>query len=531
MRFLKTSLLGGTLALICGLLLLIVGIAVVSAITVSTRDARHALAERASQMTAVLSGGAGTALWDLDSAGALTLLRPLTDDPDFTGARILDAHGAVFAEIGGAGGGVETVGERVRLIRGANSQQGEREIGVLELELSVARAEADIASRAWTIALAGFQMLAVVCGALALILHGATKPIRQMTGTMALLAEGIVDVTVPALKRQDEVGRMAEALSTLREHAAERLHYIRRQEHLMEEIERTVEERTHELRDTLETLQRAQEELVRTERMAALGGMVAAMAHEINTPLGNSLTVATTLSEKIGQFRGMLDGKELRRSALRDYSDSFDTAGRLLIGNLTRAAELVGGFKRVAVDQTSELRRTFDLAEVCNEVAAMLRPAYKHRRERIEVDIPAGIILNSYPGALGQVLTNLVANAMIHAFDDAAAANVLAPALALADEEEPARKIGSIVIRAGEFGGDRVVLTVADDGAGIAPDILPRIFDPFFTTKFGAGGSGLGLHIVYAIVTRVLGGQVKVASDAERGTIFTMSMAHEAPAR
>jgi signal transduction histidine kinase len=168
----------------------------------------------------------------------------------------------------------------------------------------------------------------------------------------------------------------------------------------------------------------------------------------------------------------------------------------------------------VAVDQTSELRRTFELDVVCNEVVAMLAPSYKRSPVVFALDLPPGVVLDSYPGALGQILTNLVANAMLHGFSDGADG-------------------GSIRVSARRLedtgGGDRIALSVADDGAGIPAAILPRVFDPFFTTKFGAGGSGLGLHIVYAIVTRVLGGAITVESQVGVGTRFLMTLPLVAP--
>lgn len=507
----QKSLLTRTVALVCAPLLIAVALTVLAAIDYSQQDARGALTRRAERTVALLAGGAADALWNLDRPAAVSLLRPVTSDPDFAGVRIVDSYGAVFAAFGTDGPAAPGVLiTRVPLLHGSGAASDGR-IGTLEFRLDSTQGEALIFDRARTIALFGCGLLVIVCGLLVLIVHGVTKPIRAMTHTMANLAAGNPDVSVPATRRRDEVGRMAAALATLKEHAAERLRYIERQAGLMEEIERTVAQRTRALRDALETLQRTQEELVRSEKMAALGGMVAAMAHEINTPLGNGLTVATTLIEKVKGFRALMEGKELRRSVLLGYADDFDTAVQLLVGNLGRAADLIGGFKRVAVDQTSELRRTFLLDEVCGEVVAMLRPTYKHASVTMEVTLPEGVLLDSYPGALGQVITNLVSNAVLHGFT-------------------PDRG-GTVRIGAGLPVDGRVTLMIADDGAGIPPAVLPRIFDPFFTTKFGAGGSGLGLHIVYALVTRVLGGAIAVESTVGVGTSFTIVLPLTAPVR
>lgn len=328
--------------------------------------------------------------------------------------------------------------------------------------------------------------------------YGIVLPLRQSLWALTRLSQGDTELTIPGEDRHDELGELSAAMREFRDKLRDR-----------QRLQALEAERTRELLATLDKLQRTQDELVRTEKLAALGRMVAGIAHEVNTPLGNGLTVATTLSEKVGEFRVILDGKELRRSVLRDYSEMFETAQRLLVTNLTRAAELISSFKRVAVDQTSEVRRVYDLRVVCNEVTTMLWPTYKKSGNRIDVEIPEGIAMTGYPGALGQVLTNLVDNAMMHAF--------------------PNDRSGTVRIEAGRDSGDCIWMTVADDGKGISENDLPRIFDPFFTTRLGDGGSGLGLHIVYALVTRVLAGHIEVASAPGRGTCFSLRLPLAAP--
>lgn len=514
-NLLARSLLARTVTLICAPLLLIVAAAVAAAISYSSQDARRALAERGRQTVALLTGSAAEALWNIDVAGAQTILTPLLQDPDFVGVRIIDADGSIFYQLGAivpqrAG----LIIEQTALFRGgvfAGQPAPSRQIGVLALQLADDRAEHEIFVRAVSIAAVGFSLAALTCGLLAALMAGVTAPIKTMTESMTALAAGRVDVALVPVDRSDELGRMAAALATLKLHAVERLGYIERQALHVEEIERTVAERTATLRETLETLQRAQDELVRSEKLAALGGMVAAIAHEINTPLGNGLTVATTLSDKAAEFRQAMEGRELRRSFLREYADGVVAACGLLTSNLLRAADLIGRFKRVAVDQTGEVRRIFALDAVCGEIVAMLGPSYKHARAQIVLDLPAGVTMDGYPGALGQVLTNLVANAMTHGFGDGT-------------------REGQVTISAVFNPGDSyVTLAVADDGAGAPAAALPRLFDPFFTTRLGSGGSGLGLHIVYAIVTRVLGGTISVESELGVGTRFAMVLPLKAP--
>jgi len=259
----------------------------------------------------------------------------------------------------------------------------------------------------------------------------------------------------------------------------------------------------------LAELQAAQEELVRTEKLAALGGMVAGIAHEINTPIGSALTVASTIGERVEAFRELRAANQLKRSTLDEFSDMLASAAHLLIGNLLRAADLIRSFKRVAVDQTSEQRRVFELRTTTEEVVAMLRPGFKRSRHLVEIDISEDIRMDSYPGAVGQIVTNLVQNAVLHGFEG---------------------REGGVIRIAARLAPQRMVeMTIEDDGIGIAEEVRQRIFDPFFTTKFGRGGSGLGMHIVYALVTKTLAGRISVVSTQGAGTKVVLSFPLVAP--
>ena len=273
-------------------------------------------------------------------------------------------------------------------------------------------------------------------------------------------------------------------------------------------LERRVVERTEALRKsndelaaTLSTLQRAQSELVRSEKLAALGSLVAGVAHELNTPIGNCITVASTLDEQVAHFVESLE-QGVRRSTLESFTGSARLAADILLRNLRRASELVVSFKQVAVDQTSSQRREFTLEEVVAEILLTLQPTIRKSPVVVDYEIPQEIVCDSYPGPLGQVLANLINNALLHAFEG--------------------RDQGTIRINARKLTDTHFELSVADDGEGIAVADQSRIFDPFFTTKLGKGGSGLGLHIVYNLVTGVLGGDIAVYSEPGRGTRFVI---------
>ena len=284
---------------------------------------------------------------------------------------------------------------------------------------------------------------------------------------------------------------------------------------LNSELERRVEERTLALSDandelaaTIEHLKATQEQLVQVEKLAALGTLVAGIAHELNTPIGNGLMAVTTLRDRLQEFRADSAGG-LRRSAFDALFAAFETGSDIAARNLRRAAELIAGFKQVAVDQTSSQRRRFALREVVDEILLTLIPTLRRTPFKVDKAIPEDLLLDSYPGPLGQALANLVNNAVLHAFDG--------------------REQGSIRITASGMPGGRIAIRVRDDGCGIPTDQQARVFEPFFTTRMGRGGTGLGLHLVHGIVTNVLGGTIAVESRVGEGTEFTLVLPVNAP--
>jgi PAS domain S-box-containing protein len=273
-------------------------------------------------------------------------------------------------------------------------------------------------------------------------------------------------------------------------------------------LETRVQERTEELSNTLARLQQAQEDLIQSEKLASLGALVAGVAHEMNTPLGNGVMAVSTMRAALKTFQtASADG--LRRSALDELIKAMDTGTDIATRNLQRAADLVTSFKQVAADQTSEQRRKFELTEVIQENILTLSPLLKRQGVALRTNLQEGIPMDSYPGPLGQVLTNLVTNALTHAFDQHANPTLDIEAYPAAD--------------------DSVVVQVRDNGCGITPDLLPRVFDPFVTTRMGQGGTGLGLYIAYNIVTKSLGGAIKVDSQVGQGTLFTLRVPLVAP--
>ncbi len=274
---------------------------------------------------------------------------------------------------------------------------------------------------------------------------------------------------------------------------------IRAKDELIEEVQRTA----NELRTALDNLEQARDRLVQSEKMAALGQLVAGVAHEINTPIGVALTAATYLGERTGEFRHVFTENRMKRSDLQAYVDMAGQSADLLRYNIQRAAQLIQSFKQVAVDQASEQHRGFELKSYLEQLITSLAPEVRKAGHSLVMACEEDICLTSYPGALAQVLTNLVSNAIAHAYDRGTAGTIALTAM---------------------LDGANAALTVSDNGRGIEPENMSRIYDPFFTTKRGAGGSGLGLHIVFNIVTETLNGHIDCRSTPGLGTSFTVTI-------
>lgn len=255
------------------------------------------------------------------------------------------------------------------------------------------------------------------------------------------------------------------------------------------------------LLQTLTQLHTTQAQLMAAEKMASLGRLVAGLAHEISTPIGIAVTAASVWEDRIHELRQLYQSGRMKRADFEEFLQTIFESGRLIAHNLQRAADLIQSFKQVAVDQSSEAIRDINLKAYLYEVVTSLRPELKRTNLTVEIIGEGDVVLQSYPGALSQIITNLILNSIAHAY---------AP-----------NETGRLTITI-ERQQDKVYLYYSDDGKGIPVANHARIFEPFFTTRRGQGGSGLGLHIVYNLVTQKLGGTIRFQSQEGVGTIFTI---------
>jgi len=284
----------------------------------------------------------------------------------------------------------------------------------------------------------------------------------------------------------------------------------KRTESELRRLNLSLESQVTETRQALNQLRDAQTQLVQSEKLASLGSLVAGMAHEINTPLGIGVSAASTLQVLAEQIRERHDSGEMTRSDLKRFVQAAIDSSDLVLKNLQRAADLMQSFKQVTVDQASGERRRFALKPYLDEVITSLSPKFKGNQHRVRVNCPDDLVVDGYPGAVAQIVTNFITNSMMHAY--------------------PERKDGQMEIGA-SIQGDDVVLAYRDDGVGIEPANLGRVLDPFFTTRRGTGGSGLGLHVVYNLVTQRLGGTVQVKSEPGNGAEFIVRFPVRQPAQ
>ena len=452
------------------------------------------------------------ALWNLDKPKVGSLLEAEMLLPEVLGVRVYDSTtGNLFSgkmrnqsgQIVPAGPGAEMDGEAVPAtltFRGVDPEVDlEKPVTVGRVVINFSHGQirealaAELTRRLLEIVTLDLIMVLALTYSLRLIF----KPLKQLhAGLFELATRETEKVEELPEGRQDEIGDLARGFN----------HILRRLRAIIGETRQAEEAATRASAQTAQALQelrQAQDSLVQSERLASLGALVAGIAHEINTPVGISLTSASVLLQETNHIRQALDAGSIKKSDILAYADTAAEGARLIMSNAERAAHLIQSFKQIAVDQTNEMRRPFRLKEYIDEVIMSLHPRLKHTHINVMVDCPADIELDSYPGAFAQVLTNLTMNALTHAYD--------------------AGSVGCIHIDAALL-DDNVDIIFRDDGKGIATEHLEKIFDPFFTTQRGRGGTGLGLNIVFNLIAKRFGGSIGVESHLGKGTAFRIRL-------
>jgi signal transduction histidine kinase len=380
----------------------------------------------------------------------------------------------------------------ISIIDGLQSQMRQRE---QRAQASFDRTMTDMFHTVVLVA-AGFLSAIVIGGVI--VARSIRLPLRELQTAMHAIVSGHYGRVIEDTEARDEIGDMARAVEVFRENAMAR----RRAEIELRASKESAETALTELRDT-------QKSLIDAEKLAALGGLVAGVAHEVNNPVGISLTVASSLVRRCDMFAAETKQGSLRRSRLDEFIGNVGDAARQLVANLHRAGDLIQSFKQVAVDRSHAERREFDLGEATEQIVASVRPVLRKAQVGIELDIPPGIVMDSDPGSYGQVLTNVFLNAVNHAFPDG--------------------RTGSIRVTVRSLGKHDVEIIIADNGVGMSEEVRRRAFDPFFTTRRSQGGTGLGLHIIHNLVTQSLGGRLSLVSARGRGTTIRIVLPRAAP--
>lgn len=339
----------------------------------------------------------------------------------------------------------------------------------------------------FTVWLLGLAAACLVSGLLVLayLIYGLGRPFSRMAALMVRLLHGDLGVGVPGQQRKDELGEVARALAQFKEVMVER------------------QQRTERHEKALRDLRETQEHLIQAAKMASLSQLVAGIAHGMSSPVSVMVTGASKLAEEVVRLRSRFFQGRLRKSEFRDFVENADDLSALLLSNSQRAAELIVHFKQLAAEPAAAEFSTFRLRPFLEDVLAGLAPGLESRGHRILlVSCPHELAITSCAGAVTQVLGSLAANAEEHAFDEG--------------------KAGEITVSVRPVDDRQIELVLADNGRGMAPDVLPRIFDPFFTRRRRTGSSGLGLYIVYNTVNHLLQGRITASSTEGRGSTFTI---------
>jgi two-component system NtrC family sensor kinase len=448
-------------------------------------------------------------LWDFDADVSTKLIESEMLIPEINAIQVFDASSNLFAS---------TVRDQHGLINSTLDIHGLEGVPV-EAEIYLTKKTSDISAPAkrigrvvayfsrhridellWENALHTIVELLFIDVLLILVLHLSLRlvftPLGQLANALNDLSEqgGEYAAELP----ESRLSEFSEVINGYNKIQGKFNHVIAH----LHQAEAATRAEAHKVEQAYDSLKDAQEAMLRSEKLASLGGMVAGVAHEINTPVGITLTSASVLMEATEQLHHEIEAGPMKKSIVLAYIATATESARLILKNAERASHLIYSFKQVASDQTSEQRRKYELGEYIQEVMSSLHPKLRTKQINIKIHCPNPIKLDGFPGAMAQVLTNLTMNAVTHAF--------------------AGREQGEIQISAVQA-GEAVNMTFIDNGVGISHANIGKIFDLFFTTKRDLGGTGLGLNIVHNILYKKLNGSISVSSEEGKGTCFFMN--------
>lgn len=373
------------------------------------------------------------------------------------------------------------------------------ELGDLRGILSIKMPAAALEKRTWDLFYqnAQIQLFGMICIFILLLFiirSSIIKPLSDLSDAMLDVSNGQLSKRITGL--HGEFSTMQKSFNIMGEEL----------QNSQNQLENRVEQRTKQLSETntvlteaLDTLQKTQQQLVEKEKMAALGGLVAGVAHEINTPLGVSVTAISHLQSLNDSFKKKFQTTSLKKADLENYLNDNEEASLIILNNLNRAAELIRSFKLIAVDQSQDNKRIFNIKQYIDEVLISLKPEFKKVKHTVEISCPDNIEINCHPGQFSQIMTNLFMNSIKHAFEKG--------------------QIGVLKLQVSHEEG-KIKFHFGDNGKGISEENLKKIFTPFFTTARHDGGSGLGLSTIYNIITQNMGGSIRCESVEGEGTDF-----------
>jgi two-component system NtrC family sensor kinase len=457
-----------------------------------------------------------SALWDLDKSKVDSIVEAEMLPPEVVSIRVYDTSVGLFSgkmrmpdgtlalvEKSKEPGGVPVEASLIFQDGGSASASIKPvSVGKVVINFSRDQIDAALASELMRKVIEVLLLDAILVMALSMSLRVVFEPLKRLRdGLFDLATRGTDEVEELPEDRRDELGDVIRGFNQIQRRLKSTIFRIR-------EAEDAARKSAQETARALQDLRQTQESLLQAERLASLGSLVAGVAHEINTPVGIALTSASVLKAATDDIQAQVDSTGLKKSDMLRYLDTAAESTRLIMNNAVRAAHLIHSFKQIAVDQTSEARRPFALKDYVEEIVSSLQPKLKKTPISLQLSCPPEIVLDSYPGAFAQVITNLTLNCVEHAFE----------------QDMP----GIIKIHA-RLDGDIVELHVEDNGKGIAADVLDRIFDPFFTTRRGQGGTGLGLNIVYNLIAKQFCGTITVTSTVGQGAHFTLRIPRVTP--